>query len=229
MNRFAGLGFLVFLLGCAQEGVGIGVEATDTLPNVAPRRSGGQDAGSVPDLPPGSPDTLVIPDTIPTMDTRVAPDVIAAPDALSALDVLAPLDSGAPDRIADATPISDVKVLPDGLSYPHDIAPNTTTPCMQQVIDNGYASDKASCATWNIKLNEDYIANTPTYTGPRTALEACMFIIDCFAAKPDVYTNWYKQPDCNCTCPIPFKGSPDWTQLMEIVSPFCPTFFQTPQ
>jgi len=232
MNRFLGLGFLVLLLGCASEGVGIGVETLDATSEsmAAPRRSGGQDAGSAPDLLPGLPDTISIPDTTPALDTRSAPDVIAAPDGVP-VDSRPPLDSGTPDRIADATPISDAKVLPDGLSYPHDIAPTPATPetCMQQVIANGYASDKASCATWNIKLNEDYIAQNPEYAGPRTPSEACVFIINCFAAKPDVYTNWYKLPDCSCTCPIPFKGSPDWTQLMEIISPFCPTFFQTPQ
>jgi hypothetical protein len=239
MNRLLGLGFLAFLLGCASEGVGIDVEMPDASPlnTAAPRRGVGYDAGTAPDLLPGAPDTLAILDATPTpdiistsdviaaLDTH-APDVIAAPDTISSPDTITPRDLG----VADVTPISDAKVLPDGLSYPHDIAPVPATPttCMRQVIANGYASDKASCATWEIKLNETYIAEHPEYTGPRTSQAACVFIIDCFAAKPDVYTNWYKQPDCDCTCPIPFKGSPDWTQLMSIVSPFCPTFFQAP-
>ena len=226
MNRFAGLGFLVLLLGCAQEGVGIGVEATDTLPNVAPRR-GGYDAGSAPDSLPGASDTIAIPDTTPVLDTRFVSDVIAVPDGIS-VDSRPPLDSSTPDRIADATPISDVQVLPDGLSYPHDIAPTpaTSETCMQQVILNGYASDKASCAT----LETAPPGYHTTISGV-TVEAACVWLIDCYAANV-ACTGWYASGiDCPClgmSGLAPKSGLAAWTALIDIITPFCPTFMQKP-
>jgi hypothetical protein len=203
----------VFVFGCATEKDGLAVLEPDTsaLGTRAPGRSRG-DAGVAPDV-------IAAVDVILAIDTRPA-DVLTV-DVLMA-DVLPAPDTRIP---VDTTPVTDTLTLPDGLSYPHDIVPNTTTPCMQQVIDNGYASDKASCATWKIRMNADYIAQHPEYTGPRTSIEACKFMIDCFAAKPDVYTNWYTQPDCSCTCPIAILGAVDWAPLIDIVTPFCPTFF----
>jgi hypothetical protein len=198
----------VFVFGCATEKDGLAVLEPDTsaLDTHAPGRSRG-DAGVTPDV-------IATMDVISTIDTRPA-------------DVLMVDTSPVPDtRVpSDTTAVIDTLTLPDGLSYPHDIAPNTTTPCMQQVIDNGYASDKASCATWKIRMNDAYIAEHLEYAGPRTSIEACKFMIDCFAAKPDVYTNWYTQPDCSCTCPIAILGAVDWAPLIDIVTPFCPTFF----
>lgn len=225
---------LLVSLGCASEGIDVvttDVQAPE-LPGVRRART---DAGAMPDMIVAAPDAGT-PDTLPPpADTRPA-DTLASPDTLTADLVPAPdtrpVDTTPPDATPaldaqapiDAIPPSDSQALPDGLSYPHDIVPNATTPCMQQVIDNGYASDKASCATWNIKLNETYIAQHPEYMGPRTSQEACMFIINCFAANPGIYTSWEEQPDCNCTCPIAFGGV-DWVPLRDIIAPFCPTFF----
>jgi hypothetical protein len=118
---------------------------------------------------------------------------------------------------------SDTQPSPDGLSYPHDVIVTDAVPCMQQVIANGYASDKASCMTWKWTFTEPYNSNLAV---PWTSESACKFIIDCFAAKPNVYTSWYKQPDCDCTCPIPGGGGKDgWQPLYDIISPFCPAFF----
>ena len=136
-------------------------------------------------------------------DAGTAPDLRTAPDTVAIADLK--------PQTVDTLTVPDTRCALDSLP----------ASCMQQVVANGYASDKASCATWDLKFTEPYNSKLAV---PWTSQSACKFIIDCFAAKPDVYTSWAKQPNCDCTCPIPLSA-PDWQPLIDIVSPFCPTFF----
>jgi hypothetical protein len=209
VNHIACIIFL-FLVGCSAGQAGTALHLSR---GQAPAQNSlvGVDAGFAPDT------MAVLPDAIANVDTVVLVDVKPqSTDTVSRQDT----------QFVDALPASndvraDTQVLPDGLSYPHDVVVTDAVPCMQQVVANGYASDKASCATWNLKFTEPYNSNLAV---PWTSQSACEFIINCFAAKPDVYTSWRAQTDCNCTCPIPFSGV-DWQPLIDIITPFCPTFF----
>ena len=133
-----------------------------------------------------------------------------------------PLDTGAP---IDTKPqIADVQPLPDGLSYPHDVVVAATVPCMQQVVANGYASDKASCATWKLKLNEPYNSQLAV---PYTSQTACVALIDCYVANSSTCTNWYSQACGDCLSVLPVAVQ-DWQPAMDLIAPFCPTFFISP-
>lgn len=196
MNRIACI-IVVLVAGCAAEGVDIGVSRGPTS----------VDAG---------------------IDVQGV-DVTTPSDATTSLDVgltdtnSSTQDAGFADATDDARIVEtfvDAQTLPDGLSYPHDLTVTSGVPCMQQVVANGYASDKASCATW--KVDFDKIANSKRVV-PYTSQTACMALIDCFAAHL-ACTNWY-QPACgSCVAAMPEVSGLNWQPLFDIVLPFCPTF-----
>jgi hypothetical protein len=136
----------------------------------------------------------------------------------------------------DASPASidaganvDLGTLGDTRSQTVDmvVAPDTRValdglPCMQQVVANGYASDKASCATWTTaEFTEPYNSQLPV---PWTARTACVALIDCYAANPTKCTSW-ADGNCPCIYPIPFNMRTDFGALRDIIAPFCPAFF----
>jgi hypothetical protein len=149
---------------------------------------------------------------VPGHDAGSAPDLRAMPDAFSSADLGAPNDVKL--QTADALPVSDAKALPDGLSYPHDVVVATGVPCMQQVIANGYASEKASCATWV----------TAKVVTPWTSQTACVALIDCYVTNPTSCSNW-SDGACPCLNAAHYAGPTDFGPLRDIVEPFCPNFF----
>jgi hypothetical protein len=108
-------------------------------------------------------------------------------------------------QIVDTSATPDARTTLDGL------------PCMQQVVANGYASDKASCATWK-GMNV-----APGWTLPA----ACVHLIDCYAANPTLCKKWSGTSEETCAFCMAdgvFRGG-DWQPLIDIISPFCPMFF----
>jgi hypothetical protein len=195
MTRFACI-IVVLVSGCSFDVNALRAPALDAGLDPPRLGSAGVDAGTAPDL-------RMMPDTIANVDSVLLGDTKPQNTDSGTFTDTKP-------QIADTLP-----TLPIDTQAPPD-----TLSCMQRVVANGYASDKASCATGRIKFEEPYNSNLAV---PWTSQSACKFIIDCFAAKPDVYTSWHKQPNCDCTCPIPGAG---YEQLLaDIVTPFCPAFF----
>jgi hypothetical protein len=132
-------------------------------------------------------------------------DVVPAADTAVA--------SGPEVQIAiDVTGVDAIVPL-DGLALPHDVSPVDGVPCMQQIVAAGYASDKSSCATWTIAK----------VSAPYTSQTACVALIDCYAANP-ACLSWYTTTDCDCIYRIPYHSA-DWVPLMDLITPFCPSFF----
>jgi hypothetical protein len=211
MKRFACI-VLVFAAAGCDQGLNTPTRDASRSESGAPRRGPSLiDAGIAPDVSP-------VPDTIIRVDAGVVPDTVIAPEVQS-------LDS-VPQ--ADLQPIgTDAQTLPDGMAYPHDIAPNDAIPCMQQVIANGYASDKASCAT--------LAAQGMKATGDWIVVNACVAFIDCLAANAPACASW-ESGDCFCLAdnhlrPGPqefYDGSyhgPGYQPLIDLIAPYCPTFF----
>jgi hypothetical protein len=133
---------------------------------------------------------------------------VAAPDTGVNIDLGTPGDTGS--QAVDVLVVPDARVSLDGL------------PCMQQVVANGYASDRASCSTWNLKLTEPYNSQLPV---PYTSQTACKALIDCYVVNSNACTNWHTQACSSCLGSLPISVN-DWQPLINIITPFCLTFFQ---
>jgi hypothetical protein len=133
-----------------------------------------------------------------------------APDALPGSDV----QQLGPDSRSDAQAPIDSRAIVD-LRPPTDATPTT---CLQQVIDNGYASAQMACAGCT---DTKYI----TDNGYTNCESACKAEIDCFAKRGCAAWSTGDTTLGSCTeChTMMFQGGAPW--IRNIIAPYCPTFF----
>lgn len=200
MLRSLALASVLSLLGCAAEGVKApDVQAPDADSDLQATRRGVPDAGS--------PDVVPFPDTRPAVDVQPKFDTQVGVDAQPLIDT-----QPQPAEVQTDT-------LPDGISYPHDLGVlQDGVLCMKQLVANGYASDKESCAT----IGARGFAVGPGATS-KTVEGACIELIDCLVANPNC--TWYNSVPCINSSFLDRGSSPNWTPLGDLIKPFCPTFF----
>jgi len=202
----------LFLLGCEQEGRGLG------LPVVL-------DAGSVDDLSAplrtgANIDTRIVEvllDGSVSSDVRpaVSPDVQLVPDVKPAeIDTQS---AGPPDAQPAEKPgvTFDARVIFDSDPNAH---------CLQGLVDNGYVSPKASCA-------DDVSITKARSLLPGTIESTCRIWIDCFIANACVRQGATLEGSSSvcisCTTAIAQWVAVSTQWWSDLIIPYCPEFFYT--